>query len=55
MVLFDTNTVIRYILQDDHDMADLVERQIAKDLCFIPTEVVAELIYVLNKVYNVDR
>jgi len=55
MVIIDTNAIIRYILQDNQDMADLVEKQLMEVLCLIPTEVVAEVVYVLNKVYSIDR
>ena len=55
MVLFDTNAILRYILQDNLEMADKVERQLHEGLCYVPVEVVAELVYVLTKVYGVDR
>jgi predicted nucleic-acid-binding protein len=55
MVLFDTNAILRYILQDNLEMAESVERQLAENFCYIPVEVVCELVYVLLKVYNVER
>jgi len=36
-------------------MADDVEQQLSNNVCYIPIEVVAELVYVLSKVYNVGR
>jgi predicted nucleic-acid-binding protein len=55
MVLFDTNVILRYILQDNQEMAQRVEQQLVSDVCFIPVEVVAEMVYVLSKVYSVER
>ena len=55
MVIFDTNAILRYILQDNQDMAEAVEQQLSKHICHIPVEVIAEVIYVLSKVYNVER
>ncbi len=55
MVLFDTNAILRYVLQDNLDMADKVERQLQDNVCYVPVEVIAELVYVLTKVYRVDR
>ena len=55
MVLFDTNAILRYILQDNHEMAEAVEQQLSEHICYIPVEVVAEVVYVLSKVYNIER
>ncbi len=55
MVLFDTNALLRYVLQDNKEMADSVEQQLSDNVCYIPVEVIAECVYVLSKVYNVER
>jgi len=55
MIIFDSNAVLRYILQDNLEMADLAEKQILENDCFIPTEVIAEMVYVLSKVYKIPR
>jgi predicted nucleic-acid-binding protein len=55
MVIFDTNAIIRYLLQDNELMADIVEKQLSENLCIVPVEVSAEIIYVLTKVYDIDR
>ncbi len=55
MVLFDTNAILRYILQDNADAANKVEQQLEEHLCYVPVEVMAELVYVLTKVYGVGR
>jgi predicted nucleic-acid-binding protein len=55
MVILDTNAILRYVLQDNQTMADEVEQQLFSEVCFIPVEVVAEIVYVLSKVYSVNR
>jgi predicted nucleic-acid-binding protein len=55
MVLFDTNAILRYVLQDNVEMADRVERQLRGEVCYVPVEVMAELVYVLTKVYGAGR
>lgn len=55
MKVFDTNAVLRYILQDDEKMADVVEDHLKQGDSFIPTEVIAEVVYVLSGVYQVPR
>lgn len=36
-------------------MADAVDKIINSEACFVPTEVIAEIVYVLNGVYKVPR
>ena len=55
MTVFDSNAILRYILQDNEEMADTVEARIGEDDCCIPTEVIAEMVYVLSKVYHIPR
>ena len=55
MLLLDTNAILRYVLQDNQTMADSVEQQLSNNVCYIPVEVVAEIVYVLLKVYQVER
>ncbi|MDR1962374.1 MAG: PIN domain-containing protein [Planctomycetaceae bacterium] len=55
MIVFDTNAVLRYILQDMVDIADYVESQMQREKYMIPVEVLAEIVYVLEKVYKIDR
>ena len=55
MVIIDTNAILRYILQDNPEMAAEVKRELSSAVCFIPVEVVAETVYVLSKVYSVER
>ena len=55
MTILDTNTILRCILQDDKETAALVNKRMADDECLIPPEVVAEIVFVLLKVYRLDR
>jgi predicted nucleic-acid-binding protein len=55
MVIFDTNAILRYMLRDNPVMADEVELEILSNACFIPVEVVAEIVYVLSKIYGIRR
>ena len=55
MVIFDTNAILRYILQDNQTMADAVEIKLSGEVCYIPVEVVCEIVYVLSNVYGLER
>ena len=55
MVIFDTNAILRYILQDNQTMADAVELQLSDQVCYVPVEVVCEIVYVLSNVYGLER
>ena len=55
MIVLDTNAVLRFLLQDNSEMADFVEDQMLRNEYLIPIEVVSEAIYVLDKVYKSGR
>ena len=55
MILFDTNALLRFLLQDDEEKALFVREKMLLHAFLIPVEVVAEMVYVLSKVYQVDR
>jgi len=55
MIVLDTNTILRCILQDDAKSAALVWDCMARHECLIPPEVVAEIVFVLLKMYRIDR
>ena len=55
MVMLDANMIIRYILDDNKEMADIVEEYITTHDVVITIEVVAEVVYVLRKVYSLNR
>ena len=47
--------ILRYILNDDESMADKAEEYISSDNVFVTLEVMAEVVYVLNGVYKMNR
>lgn len=55
MHLVDTNIVLRYLLQDHDTLSEQATALIDNHLVFASTEVVAEVCYVLAKVYQLPR
>ena len=55
MVIFDTNMILRYLLNDNEEMADRAEYYLENDDVYITLEVVAEVVYVLKGVYSMER
>jgi len=55
MKYVDANIILRYILNDDRKMADYAESIIDSGSAFVLPEVLAEIVYVLLKVYKVER
>ena len=55
MVLFDANMILRYLLNDDAQMADRAEQYLDAGDVFVTIEVVAEVVYVLKGVYRMER
>ena len=55
MLLIDANAILRFILFDNVEMANKVCELIEKTKATIRHEVLAEVVYVLNKVYLIPR
>lgn len=55
MNIVDANIILRYLLQDAHHFLEQAREKIEDQFIFIPNEVLAEVVYVLEKVYKVDR
>ena len=53
MVYADANILVRYIINDDEEMASRAERAINEGVLFVLPEVFAEIVYVLTKVYGI--
>ncbi|MCC5908333.1 MAG: PIN domain-containing protein [Balneolaceae bacterium] len=53
MEILDANFILRYLLKDHKIFYTESKEIIEKQKLFVPTEVVAEIVYVLDKVYNV--
>jgi predicted nucleic-acid-binding protein len=55
MVYADANVFLRFILNDNKEMADYAEKLLNNHEAFLLHEVIAEMVYVLNGVYNIKR
>ncbi len=55
MVYVDANVFLRFILNDNKEMADYAEILLNNHEAFLLHEVIAEMVYVLNSVYNIKR
>jgi predicted nucleic-acid-binding protein len=55
MQIVDTNIMLRYILSDNEEQATQAEQIIDNNHIHLPIEVLCEVVYVLEKVYNADR
>ena len=55
MVMFDTNMILRYLLNDNQEMADKAEQYLDAGDVSVTIEVIAEVIYVLKGVYSLEQ
>ena len=55
MKIVDANVVLRYLLNDIEDQAIIATNYLEQQKVNIPTEVIAEIVYVLEKVYKINR
>lgn len=55
MVILDANMILRFLIMDNKEMAFEVREIIRNDSVLILPEVLAEVIYVMTKVYRIDR
>jgi len=55
MILLDTNYILRYLLKDNEEMFTIAKETINNNSCMVLNEVVAEVVYVLEKVYKVTK
>ena len=55
MAILDTNMILRYLLNDNAEMAERAERYLDAGEAAVTIEVVAEAVYVLKGVYRLDR
>ena len=53
MILLDANYILRYLLRDNEEMYLIAEEIILNNAYMVLNEVVAEVVYVLEKVYKV--
>lgn len=55
MVMLDTNIILRYLLNDNEQMADEAEKIINENTALVTIEIIAEVVYVLKRVYSIGR
>ncbi|HHH54324.1 MAG TPA: type II toxin-antitoxin system VapC family toxin [Bacteroidetes bacterium] len=55
MILLDANYILRYLIRDNEEMYVIAEKTILENPCMVLNEVVAEVVYVLEKVYKVPK
>ena len=55
MIVLDANYILRFLLKDNNDMYEIAKETIKKNDCFIDNEVLAEVVFVLMKVYNTSK
>jgi len=53
--IVDANVVLRYLLADVPTLFTRSEQILEKEVVYLPFEVLAEVVYVLDKVYAVSR
>ena len=55
MILVDANIVLRYLLDDHPELSPKAVEIIEEEDVLLPMEAACEVVYVLQKVYTVDR
>jgi predicted nucleic-acid-binding protein len=55
MKIVDANIVLRYLLNDTEDLSEKAANLLENNEVFVPNEVIAEIVYVLEKVYKVEN
>ena len=55
MIIFDANMILRYLLNDNEEMADIAENYLKSDKVYVTIEVIAEVVYVLKRIYSMER
>ena len=55
MIRVDTNYIIRYLLNDNIEMANIAEEILTTKSVFISNEILAEVVYVLLGVYKISK
>jgi predicted nucleic-acid-binding protein len=55
MKKIDANVVLRYVLNDDHELSFQAREIIDRNIVDVPIEVLCEVVYVLAGYYGIDR
>ena len=54
-MMFDTNMILRYLLNDNPTMYEKSKYLLRQDNVWVTLEVIAEVVYVLRRVYSLER
>ena len=55
MIVLDTNYILRFLIKDNEEMYYESRNVIKNNDCFIDNEVLAEVVFVLLKVYKISK
>ena len=55
MIVLDTNYILRFLIKDNDEMYEIAKEAIKNNDCFIDNEVLAEIVFVLMKVYKISK
>jgi len=55
MIVLDANYILRFLVKDNDKMYKIAKEAIKNNDCFIDNEVLAEVVFVLIKVYNTSK
>ncbi len=55
MQLIDANVILRYLLNDNPEMSSKAKEIISSGNAYAKPEVIAEVVYVLKKVYQIEK
>lgn len=55
MKIVDANIVLRYLLNDTEDLSEKATELLENNEVLVPNEVIAEIVYVLEKVYKIEN
>jgi predicted nucleic-acid-binding protein len=55
MIRVDANYILRYLLNDNPEMANIAEQLFLNEQVFIANEILAEVVYVLLGVYKISK
>ena len=55
MILLDTNYILRFLIRDEEGSYKTAKSCIQNSICMVSNEVLAEVVFVLLKVYQIDK
>lgn len=55
MTIIDANVILRYLLNDHNELSSKATIMIETNEVLLPNEVIAEVVYVLQKVYLINN